>query len=236
MATKQVELAQYSGSDIFAKFPQVSMNDHITAIFGASAGAEVLGRCTPVGFNKTTGFYGKWMAPAPASIVIDTDDADGGVFVITVDGVSSGNIAWNATAESIRTTLLGMGYVATVTKVNEIYTITFDAETQVVKVPVLTGTVTGLTKAGGAVTAEAATVTAGTSSYGLHTVVGFVWPDEITLDATLQVQGEVMVSGRISYTYIVVNVASGDVDALKAELKNNALARDIVVEDLANIH
>jgi hypothetical protein len=150
--------------------------------------------------------------------------------------VSSGNLAWNATAEVVRTTLLGMGYVATVVKAGEVYTITFDANTQIITVPVLTGTVSGLTKGGGAVTAEAATVTAGTSSYGLHTIVGFVWPDEITLNATLQVQGEVMVKGRISYTYIVLNVDSGDVTALQAELKNNALARDFIVEDLANIH
>ena len=82
----------------------------------------------------------------------------------------------------------------------------------------------------------AKTVTAGTATYGLHTIRGFVWPDEFTLDATNQVHGEVMVEGRIPYAPIAATVAAGDVTALQAELKSTMLGRSIIVEDLPNIH
>lgn len=233
MALSQPELATYSGSDIFADYEQVSMHERIVAVFGTSAGAETLSRCEPVGYNSTTGYYGMWVAPDPASIEIDTDGATGGTWSMTVDGTTTGNLAYNATAAVVEATLLGMGYVATVALATGVYTITFDADAQVITVPVLTGDVTSLTGAGGS---EAATVTAGTSTYGLNTIVGFVWPDEITLSATEQVQGTVMTAGRISYTYISPTVAAGDVTALAAELKANALSRGIIVEDLVNIH
>ena len=98
--------------------------------------------------------------------------------------------------------------------------------------PALTGNVASLT--GG--TAPTATVDAGASTYGLSSVLGFVWPDPVTLSATKEVQGVIMIKGRIALSDITATVASGDVAALTAELKANALARGIIVEDLANIH
>lgn len=232
MALSQPELVTYSASDIFADYEQVSMHERIIAVFGTSAGAETLERCEPVGFNSTTGYYGMWTAPDAASIEIDTGGASGGTWFITVDGTSTGTLAYNATAAVVTATLLGMGYEATVALATGVYTITFDAATQIANVPTLTGDVASLT--GG--TGEAATVTAGTSTYGLDSIVGFVWPDEITLSATEQVQGTIMTAGRISYDYISPTVAAGDVTALAAELKANALSRGIIVEDLVNIH
>jgi len=233
MALSQPELATFSGSDIFADFEQVSLHERIVAIFGTDASASTLARCTPVGFNATTGYYGEWIAPDPASIEIDTDGATGGTWFITVNGTSTGNLAYNATAAVVTATLLGMGYVATVDLTSGVYTITFDAQTQIANVPTLTGDVSSLTGAGGS---EAATVTAGTSTYGLNKIIGFVWPDEIVLNATTQVQGTIMTEGRIAYSYISATVDSGDVAALATELKSEALARGIIVEGLANIH
>jgi len=235
MALSQPELVTYSADDIFAEYEQVSMHKRIIAIFGTSAGAETLSRCEPVGYNSTTGYYGAWVAPDPASLEVDTGGATGGTWGLTVDGIAIANtvLAYNATAAVVEATILAStGIVASVTLATGVYTITFDADPQITTVVVSTGDVTQLT--GG--TDEAATATAGTSTYGLHNIVGFVWPDEITLSATEQVQGTVMTQGRISYTYISPTVAAGDVTALAAELKANALSRGIIVEDLPNIH
>lgn len=232
MALSQPELVQTSGSDIFAEYKGVSIHERIIAVMGTDAGASTLVTCTPVGFNSTTEYYGAWVAPDAASVEVDTGGATGGTWLITVDGIGTGNLAFNATATTVEATLLGMGYDATVALASGVYTITFDAAPQVAIVPVLTGDVTSLT--GG--TGEAATVTAGSSTYGLSSVVGFVWPDPITLSATEQVQTTVMTQGRISFTYIEPTVDSGDVSALQAELKANALSRGIIVEDLVNIH
>lgn len=232
MATKQTPLVLASGSDIFAKFERVSMNDHITAIFGASAGAETLARCTPVGYNDSTGFYGAWVAADPTVLEVDTGGATGGTFTITVDGITTATIAFDATEEATEAALMAIGIVATVALAAGVYTVTFGADTQVAVVPTVTGDVSSLT--GG--TGEAATPTAGTSTYGTSKILGFIWPDEVGLDASLQVHGEVMVKGRISYTYIEPTVDSGDVAALQVALKSTALGRGIIVEDLANIH
>lgn len=232
MALEQKELVTNSGSDVFAEYKRVSMHERIVAIMGTSAGAETLATCTPVGYNSTTEYFGAWVAPDPASIEIDTGGATGGTWFITVDGTSTGTFAYNATAAVVTATLLGMGYDATVELAAGVYTITFDADTQITIVPVLTGNVASLTGGSG----EAATVTAGSSTYGLSTVVGFIWPDDVTLSATEQVATVIFSQGRISYTDIVATVDAGDVDALAAELQANALARGIIVEDLVKIH
>lgn len=233
MALEKPELVQTSGSDIFAEYKKVSMHERIVAVFGTDAGASTLATCTPVGFNSTTEYYGAWVAPDPASIEIDTDGATGGTWAMTVDGQSSGNLAFNATAASVAAVLLGLGYDATVELAAGVYTVTFDAAPQVAEVPVLTGDVASLTGAGGG---EAATVTAGASTYGLSTVVGFLWPDPVTLSATEQVQTVIFSQGRISWEDIEGTVEVADQAALATELKANALSRGIIVEDLVNIH
>lgn len=232
MALEQKELVQESASDIFATYKKVSMHERITAVFGTDAGPATLATTQPVGFNDSTGYYGAWLAPDPASAEIDTGGATGGTWFVTVDGISTGNLAYNATAATVEATLLGMGYDASVVLASGVYTITFDADPQVAVVPALTGDVSGLTGGSG----EAATITAGSSTFGLSKIVGFVWPDEIALSATEQVQGTVMTQGRISYLDIKETVDTADVTALEAALKSDALSRGIIVEDLVNIH
>lgn len=233
MALKQQELVQTSGSDIFPIFEKVSMNDHFTAIFAASAGEETLERCAPVGYNDSTEFYGAWVAPDPTTILLD-GAFTGGTFGLTVDGIVIANtvLAWDATEALVAATILSAtGAVATVDLTAGVYTITFGADTQVSNLPTVDADITQLT--GGT---AAKTVTAGTSTYGMHTIRGFVWPDEFTLSATLQVHGDVMVEGRIPYAPIADTVDSGDLTALQAELKSTMLGRSIIVEDLPNIH
>lgn len=232
MATQIPEYKSNSATDIFANYKKVSMHERSVAVFGTSAGAETLETCTPVGFNTTTGYYGAWVAPDPANVVVDIKGSTGGTWYITVDGISTGTFAYNATAALVKATLLGMGYVASVTLASGVYTITFNAAAQLAAVPALTGNVASLT--GGST--PTAVVTAGASTYGLSSVLGFVWPDPVTLSATEQVQTVIMIKGRIALSDITDTVDSGDVAALTAELKANALARGIIVEDLVNIH
>jgi hypothetical protein len=234
MALDKKELVTTSSADIFAVYPQVSMNDQITAIFGISTGAETLNYCAPVGFNATTEYYGAWMAPDPTVLEIDTGGAAGGTWGITYNGVELDNttFAEDASASLVQATLASRGIAASVERNTGVYTITFDSDVDVSNLPTVSGDVTPLTGETGA----AATATDGASTYGTHIIRGFVWPETVTLSAAAQVQGQVMVAGRIPYSYIAEDIDSGDIDALKAELKRTPLGRGIIVEDLVNIH
>jgi hypothetical protein len=234
MALEKKALVTTSDPNIFAVYRQVSMNDQITAIFGTSAGAEKLNYCTPVGFNGTTQYYGAWMAPAPTKLVVTIDGSTGGTWGLTYNGVVLANttFAHNEAAALVKATLASRGINATVVLATGVYTITFDSDVDVSNLPTVSGDVTQLT--GG--TTPTATATAGTASYGTHVIRGFVWPETIKLSASVQVQGQVMVAGRIPYRFIAENVKEADLDALKAELKRTPLGRGIIVEDLVNIH
>lgn len=229
MAIGQQVLATFGSANSFPNQERVSMHERIIATFGTNAAAPLLAPCTPVGFNSTTGYYGKWVAPSAAKLVVNTGGATGGNFDFTVNGTAVADVAYNASAASIVATLRGLGYVATVTLASGVYTITFGDQKDLEIVPVLTGDITDLTGD----TSSAATVTAGASTYGLNKLVGFVWPTEVQLSTTTETLGVVMIAGRIEYSDIPV--ASGDAAALATEIKQTALGRGIIVEDLPNI-
>ncbi len=231
MALNQKELVQASSGDVFAARPQVSMNDQITAIFGTSATEDKLTYCTPVGYNESTGFYGEWIAPDPTVLVVTS--GTGGTWGLTYNGVVLANttFAHNATAALVKATLASRGIDASVELDTGVYTITFDSDKDVAVLPVVAGDVTQLT--GGS---PSAVPTAGTATLGLHVIRGFVWPEEVQLDDTNEVQGKVMVQGRLPYRNIASTQAAGDLAALQVELKRTPLGRGIIVEDLVNIH
>ena len=231
MALEQKELVTTSAANVFAVYPQVSMNDQITGIFGTSAGAEELDYCAPVGYNESTGYYGAWVAPDPTVLVVTLTDASSGNWTVTANGVTTANIAYNATAAAVTEAIRLIGHGVTVVKAAAVYTITFGSEADIYTLPTVSGTVSGIT--GGSPTAVA---TAGTATYGLHNIRGFVWPETVQLSATKQVQGQIMISGRIPLRYITDTVDAGDVAALTAELKANAMDRGLIIEDLVNAH
>lgn len=232
MALEPKELVNYSAENIFATYPQVSMNDQITAVFGVVSVETVLTYCTPVGYNEVTGFYGKWVAPDPTTLSVDTGGATGGTFTVTVNGQATSAIAYNATTDTVEAELLGLGYSVSVALASGVYTISFSADPQLTALPTVSGSVASLTGA----TDAAATATEGTATYGTHIIRGFIWPEEVSLSTDYQVHGQVMVSGRIPYRYIAKTVASADEPALQAELKRSALGRGLIIEDLVNIH
>lgn len=219
MALDQKELVTSSAANVFAVYPQVSMNDQITGIFGTSTGAEELDYCTPVGYNESTGYYGAWVAPDPTVIHVEADGA------ITINGTATAAVDVDAdTPAIVKGKLLAIGIQASVTEDTDVFTITLDGDAQISVIPTVT------------VAGEGNTVTDGTSTYGLHNIRGFVWPETVQLSATKQVQGQIMVSGRIPLRYITDTVDAGDVAALTAELKANALDRGLIIEDLVNAH
>lgn len=199
--------------------------------FGNVTAAPLLAVCYPVGFNKTTGKFAPWSKPAAAKLVVDLTSAASGNWTVTAGGVTTGNIAYNATAVVVKAALAAIGYNVTVTLASSVYTITFDAETEVNVVPTVSGTVSGIT--GGSPTAVA---TAGTSTNGTHKIVGFVYPNDVQIHATNDVIGVIARKCQIAYAEIAALVASGDVTALETALKDGLFDKGIVVQGLTGVH
>jgi len=71
------------------------------------------------------------------------------------------------------------------------------------------------------------------------TIVGFVWPDPIVLNATDEVLGQVMLAGRLHYDDVLAIIE--DVDAnysvagLKAALQADCRTRGLHVQGLAEV-
>lgn len=69
---------------------------------------------------------------------------------------------------------------------------------------------------------------------GTGTISGFVWPDAVTLDATGDVIGQVMLAGRVHYDDIALPY--GEIaDNLKAALRSGPRALGIFVEGLDQV-
>lgn len=231
MSLKQKEM-NGSSATLGSTFPnqkQVSLWDGITVIFGTDASETLLDYCAPVGYNKSTGKYAPWTAPDAPSIIVDVSEATEGSWTLTVGGVTTANIAYNATASVVQQALVGINRSADVTITSGVYTIVFTDEDSIENAPTVTGTVSGIT--GGSPTAVA---TAGTASNGTHLIKGFAWSEQIQLDETEEVQGVIMVEGRIRYSDIADTVDTGDLTALQAELRKTPLGRGVIVEGLVN--
>jgi hypothetical protein len=204
----------------------------INVRFGNISAAPLLAICYPVAYNTSTAKYSPWMAPDPSKIVVTLTAAESGTWTLTVNGVATGNIAYNAAAADVVAALRAIGYRATVVKALAVYTITFDDEKEVNAVPAtLIGTVTSIV--GGSPTAEADT---GTSTNGTHKIVGFVNPNDIQTHATEDVLGIISVEGEVTYAEIAALVASGDVTALQAALKDGLVEKGIYIQGLPGIH
>lgn len=231
MANAKTGLATFGEADSFGKFPKVVTVDNIVAVFGTNAADKELAPCYPVGYNATTGKYAPWMAPDPTVLVVTLTSAASGNWTVTANGVTTANIAYNASAAAVVEAIRLIGHAVTVAKDSAVYTITFGAEADVIGLPTVSGTVSGIT--GGSPTAVA---TAGTSTYGTHKVQGFVFPNTITLDDTNTTQGVVMVKGEIDISEATALVDSGDVAALTAACKAQTLGAGIKVLGIANIN
>lgn len=232
MAIEPTTTPTNSADDIFPVPNRVEMTQQKTWKFGQASADKELALCTPVGFNETTGEAAEWMAPDPTVLVVD-GGFTGGTWGLTVNGIVIANtvLAYNATAALVAATIkASTGVEASVVLDTGAYTITFDAEEQLANLPTVTCDVTQLT--GGT---PAATVTAGTASYGTHKIVGIVWPEPITVSDSGEVLGVCMVAGKVDYEELEAVVDSGDVAALKAACQDGLLARGLNVQNLEQV-
>lgn len=232
MALKTDALAGTPVADAYAIHKKVESTLQKTWTFGAVAADETVATCYPVGFNSSTGDAAKWMAPDPTVILLN-GGFTGGTFGITVNGIVIANtvLAWNASAALVAATIkASTGVIASVDLTTGVYTITFDAETEVTTLPTVDADITQLT--GGT---AAKTVTAGTATYGTHNIKGIVWPEPIDLDDTLEVQKVCMVTGNVDFDELEDVVASGDVTALKAACREELLPRGLNVQNLTQV-
>lgn len=70
---------------------------------------------------------------------------------------------------------------------------------------------------------------------GTNLVKGFVWPDDITLDADEEVLGQVMLTGRVHIADIPLVSGQYNLAELSANLQANARGIGIIVEGLAQV-
>lgn len=206
-------------------------------LFGPTAGGAVeMAICYPVAYNKSTGKFAPWMAPAPSKIVV-TLTGGTGTWGLTINGVALANttFAHDVTAALAKETILQKaGYVVSVVKASAVYTITFDDVREVETLPTLAGDVTQIS--GGSPTAVA---TAGTATNGTQKVYGFAYPVDaasITTHTSNDTIGVITQECEIVAAEAEALVATGDVAALRTALKDNLNAKGIIVQGLVGVH
>jgi len=86
-----------AANTLFNNEKRVNSYYDMTVTCGTDASASTLATLTPVGFNKSTAKWGKWIAPDPSYLTVSLASASSGTFTVTVNGVTTGTIAYNAT-------------------------------------------------------------------------------------------------------------------------------------------
>lgn len=204
-----------------------------------AAGSGTLAKLTPVGFNETTGHWQVWSGKtneitkllAPAA----TPPAAGD-FTLTVQGVTTAAIAFNATTAAIKSALVVAGICSpeevTVTETgggidaaNGFVTIEFTGSMGN-RALTVTADQTGISSGSDFTLSE---LQAGVTGPG--EVRGFVWPDEIVLDSDEQVLGQVMLAGRVHYDDLVL--PAGETESVfKTALRDGPRALGLIIEGL----
>ena len=124
-----------------------------------------------------TSLAGNVLSQASASeIEIDAGTATGGTFTVTVNGLTTAAIAFDATDAEVVTAVGLIGFTVTVDLTSEVYTITFGDKDEVITLPTLSGSIIPLT---GAVVAIV--TTAGTATNGTHNIRGFIHPNDLAI-------------------------------------------------------
>ncbi|MCP4612088.1 MAG: hypothetical protein GY845_25605 [Planctomycetes bacterium] len=214
---------------------RIIVEEKLEGEFAPISPAADLELFTPVGFDSNVNKYAEWLAPDPTEAATDMDGSTGGTWTITVNDMTTASIAYNATVDVIDAELKAIGYDTTTVLVSgatEVYTTTFDGDPEITTLPTVTTTLGSLT--GG--TTPATVVTAGTATDGLHNIKGFVYPEVISLHATLDVPGVFMSKGTISYLDILETQDSGDLTALQVYLKDGLVADGLIIADLVGRH
>lgn len=204
----------------FSDLPQIMTLPVVTADFASLTNA------TDPTCTTTPGTAG-----VATILEIDLGSATGGTFTVTVGAFMTADIDFDATAEEVVTAIGLKGITVTDDLAEGVHTITFGALTEIMTLPTVSATLTSLTG-----TTSGVAIAAGTTTYGTHKIVGFVNPNPIILSDTDDVLGVICVKGKILYSAIAALVASGDVTALQAALKDGLIPKGLVIQGLAGIH
>lgn len=168
-------------------------------------GSGTLAILTPMAMDKSTGFLEPWAPPVTeVTTITKTGTVSGGTYTITVDGVASAAIAYNASNATILAALTAMSNIGPEDVVlsgggaagvsTGALTLTWAGRFKGQNIAVTTGS--GSLTGGG--TYDVAEATAGVDKLnGLGNIHSFVWPDAVTLDGTGEVLGNVLMSGTI---------------------------------------
>lgn len=191
-------------------------------------GSLLLALLTPLAKLKSTGHYQRWTAPeTEVNLITPTGTVSGGTFTITVNGETTGNIAYNANAATIKDALVALGGIdpddVTVTGgplSSGAVTFTWGGKLakQAIAFSCSTGSITG----GGSIAASEGTAGIGDGT-GAQEIAGFAAvPEGIQLDADEQVIGLVMMKGIIHFDDIPV-VSGYTSNQLKEALRNGGV-------------
>lgn len=203
-------------------------------------GSGTIAKATPVAFNDTTHKWNVWAGGVSevSQIIADATPATDGTFTITINGEETAPIDHDAIASVVETALELLSTVpageATVAEVggglsdaNDGVSITFSGSLGEQDVDVQAD-FTGLTGN----THVLSTTTEGVS----NRIDGFVWPDDVVLEAAAEVLGQVMLGGRIHVGDTVVP-ATETRGSLDAALRDKQV-RDsgFIIEGLVGFH
>lgn len=189
-----------------------------------AAGSGVIAKLSPVARVLATGFWKLWQAAvAGVDTLTFVATVSGGSYTLTLNGLTTAAIQWNDTAATVQAALEALGTV----KPGDIVATGGPGPTNIVLTygrtflgnrPKLT-TSTSLT-GGGSMSVVA--TTAGSEDDGSNTIAGFLWPDDVTLDAGGQVIGNVMMSGLIHIDDIPI-VSGYTLTQLQEALRNGGV-------------
>ncbi len=109
-----------------------------------------------------------------SDVEIDVGTATGGTFTVTVNGLTTAGIAFDAAVGAVDSALTAIGFDVSTALASTTYTITFSDKVEVITLPTITASIAGLT---GAVVAIV--TTAGNATNGTQEIRGFVNPNVI---------------------------------------------------------
>lgn len=204
-------------------------------------GSGTLVRLTPLYFNTSTNSMGVWSATdGTEQISTITINATGGTFTATVNGQATAAVAYNATAATLQTAIDNLDNVLPgdfVVTGGPGATAAFSITTSITgrqHATAFTLTTGAGSLTGGAGTAVVATPTAAIAAVGKSQLKALVWPDAIVLDASLEVQGIVLIEGKVDYRDIPL--PAGELDAnMAAAFRTQARNLGIHMQGLTQV-
>lgn len=206
------------------------------ATIAAISGAPTLAKLTPMAFNTATNKWVLWASATDVYTIHGT--ATGATFTLTVNGETTGTIAYNASAATVLAAVLALGNVDTgdftasggpIATTDVVLTV---SSTGKLAGTAVTITLTDSTTGGTTTITHTTTAAAGVNGAG---GIAFVWPEAVVTDATNDTLANLLFAGDIHFDDIVVP-AGESTSTLKAMLRKYARALDYNIQGLDQFH